>query len=499
MVSRQPFPYQKDGVEQLREKFRQGFKKPLFVMPTGGGKTDVIAMISRMMLDSNKRVLIAVHRKEIVEQIVSRLELYGVHPGIIKAGVKQNLGRLVQVASKDSYYSRRNFESDLTIIDEAHHSDNKTYEPLTSNKLVVGFTATPALKNGKGLGRVFDSMVMPVKMHELIEMGRLVPAQIWSPKEAPSLDGIHVRMGEFVDSDLFEVFNTDRVLNGIYNEYTKIAHGSRALLFNVNVKHSEIAADFFNHKGISAAAVHGKTPENERDRIIRDFKAGKIQLLSNCNLVGEGFDLPECETLIMNTSTKSETKWMQAVGRVIRASPGKTHGVVIDLGGCCLRFGMPEDYDRFGFSLDEEAKAKIPAPTKQCPECDLNMYASIMVCPGCGYVFPQKPKDKVFVDQVKLERINKDEAFIRKVVALKTATKGYKIIAKSDMSIIRTVAKICGYNNGWIMHNLIQRGLWRKQDEKNYAALFYDLERRERAAGTHDLYKYVSEKFRILK
>lgn len=495
-MKRQPRPYQKKAIEELRDKFRQGYNKPLLVLPTGGGKTDIISMITRMMFEKNQRVLIAVHRKEIVHQIVERLVMYGVHPGIIMAGHKQNLARLVQVASKDSYHARQNFEPDMVIIDEAHHARGKTYDVLTKPKRVVGFTATPRRPDGKSLGDIFDCIVMPTTMSELIDESFLVPARIWSPKEAPSLDGIHTKMGEYVDSELFDAFNNDRVLNGMYNEYMKIAPNTRTVLFNVNVRHSEIAANFFTSKGIKAAVVHGAMNQLERDNTIRQFKRGEIQLLSNCNLVGEGFDLPQCETLIMNTATKSETKWMQAVGRVIRPSPGKTHGIVIDLGGCGLRFGLPEDYDRFGFTFDEDTKAKMPAPTKCCPECDLIMYASIMTCPGCGYKFIAKQKDKIYVDQTGLQELSKTDEFINKVIRLKSEKSGYKLIARSNMATIRSVAAICGYNNGWIMHNLVDRGLWNKADEKNYAALFSELRRQEEKAGMTETYEKVKMKFR---
>jgi DNA repair protein RadD len=184
--------------EEIVTKVEQ-HRRPIIVAPTGSGKTVIAAEIIRRAEDSH--VLFLDHRRELNYQAVAKLADFGVNAGLILAGEPMNQTARVQVASVqtfDSRYIRGDNglpHADIVFIDEAHHARARTYRQIIDaypDARVIGMTATPCRRDGRGLGNVFDAMVECPQVQELIELGYLVKTKVFAPCK-PNLKGVQGR------------------------------------------------------------------------------------------------------------------------------------------------------------------------------------------------------------------------------------------------------------------------------------------------------------------
>ncbi|WP_026463512.1 DEAD/DEAH box helicase [Adhaeribacter aquaticus] len=382
-------PYQVQSIEELREAFRQGHRRMILVIPTGGGKTTVAAEMIRKATENGNHILFLAHRKELVEQAKNRLHTFGIKPGVIMAGWTQK-ARPVMVASQQTLIRRALPKADVIIIDECHHSPSNGFLKIINDEqyrlsFIIGLTATPFRLDGKGLGSVgYTQIVAPITITQLVDEGHLVPARYYGPKR--DMSDVHVTGGDFNAKELFSKFDKTVIYDGVIQHYNKFAPGSKAIVFNVNVEHSVKMARLFNEQGISCAHVDGETPALERAQILSDFREGKYQVLCNVNILTEGFDLPAIETVILNRATKSKALYLQMVGRGLRPALGKSCCTVIDQGGNVYMHG-PVDLEE-EYSLEDKPKKGGGAPPmKECPNCFLLQHTGAQVCKECNYVF----------------------------------------------------------------------------------------------------------------
>jgi len=202
--------YQQRAVEMVRESIRKGNKKIMLVMPTGSGKTKVLASIAAGAVSKGNKVLASMHRRQLVTQMRDSFVESGIDSAIIMAGEEHNLDCAVQVVSLATY-SRRIQLSDMGInrffvdaavvlLDEAHHTLSKTNQRMLDNykdRIVIGVTATPCLSTGVGMGNYFDDLVQPVTVQELVDQKFLVPGRYFGP-EAPDLSKIKTVLGDYL-------------------------------------------------------------------------------------------------------------------------------------------------------------------------------------------------------------------------------------------------------------------------------------------------------------
>lgn len=382
--------YQIQAVSELFAAWKQGAKKPLLCLPTGAGKTTVAAYLIHRLNKDGRKVLFVTHRRELVEQAHGRLARHGIDGGLILPGYHPN-GHLAIVGSVQSIVRRPPVDVDLIIIDECHHvlsqSFLKVIEGHTGeHKRILGLTATPYRLDKKPLGRVFDRLVSPVSIDELVTKGHLVPLKYYAADEKGLTDGVAKVGGDYNSNTMFERMNKRYLYDGVVDRYRKFS-GGKALVFCCNVQHSINTAEAFNAAGIHAKHLDGETPLQERIRVVRDFRQGKFSVLSNCNLFTEGFDLPDIDATILNRATASKCLYTQMVGRAMRPSPGKEYGIVIDMGNNIQAHGFAEDLQEHDI-FSEPRKGDGVAPVKDCEQCGTMMYASAKVCKHCGYVFP---------------------------------------------------------------------------------------------------------------
>lgn len=379
-------PYQENLANDIRHAFASGANRPLAVSPTGSGKTVLFSYITSQVQKRGSRVVIIAHRREILDQISATLKRVGVAHGFIQSG-KPMANQSAMVASIQTLARRLDKipTPDLVIIDEAHHSVSKSYVELFavwSSAKFIGVTATPERLDGKGLGAMFDRMVMGPSVSWLIENGFLARPIYYAPKESIDLSSVHTIAGDFDRSEAEEIVDTPRITGDAVEHYLRFCKGQRAVAFCVSVAHAQHVADHFQSRGIPAASIDGTLEPEVRAQRVADLTAGKILVLTSCELISEGFDLPAVNAAILLRPTQSLSMHLQQLGRALRTFPGKTHATILDHVGNCLRHGLAEQDREWDLDGREKRKAKSkPVETKQCSHCFAIFTGT--VCPQC--------------------------------------------------------------------------------------------------------------------
>lgn len=393
-------PYQKGCLDKLRSAYKKGARAPLLVAPTGAGKTVMFAEVVRGRISKGGRPMILCHRAELIDQIVRALKSVGVEPGVIAAGWPMDANAPAQVASVFTLINRLDKVSppDLLVVDEAHHATPRTsWGKVLAHwpaALRLGVTATPIRLSGEGLGDIFDELVLGPTTQELIDNGFLSPVRVFAPS-SPDLSGARKRMGEFVVSDLEGPMSSKSLLGDAVTHYRRHADGRRAIAFCVSVQHARAVADQFLSAGYRADSIDGTLDRATRAEKIRKFTNGELSVLTSCDLVSEGFDLPAIEVGISLRPTQSLGLWLQQVGRCLRTFPGKSHAVILDHAGNTLRHGLPAD-DRL-WTLEARAAQRRglgqAAPNvKVCRSCFAANDSFAQTCKECGEAFPVKER-----------------------------------------------------------------------------------------------------------
>ena len=404
-------PYQEEAVAAIYRHLRERDDNPCVVIPTGGGKTPVMATVCRDAVGRwNGRVLILAHVKELLEQ--AREKLHQVAPemwmrtGIYSAGLKsRDTEHPIIIAGIQSIYERAcEFDPfDLIIIDEAHmippdgdgmyRSFLEDARKVNPNVRVIGLTATPfRMKSGMICEpeNVLNHVCYEIGVKELILQGFLCPLISKGSRETIDTSGLHVRAGEFVAGEAEDLMDTDELVQSACHEIAGQTSARRAvLIFTTGVRHGEHVAAVLRDLGVGeVGTVFGETPDDERDRILSDFKTGALKYLVNVNVLTMGFDAPNIDCVAMVRPTLSPGLYYQMVGRGFRLCEGKENCLVLDFGGNVLRHG-PVDAIRIE-KADSRGNGDVPA--KQCPECQSLIAAGYAVCPDCGHVFPVRER-----------------------------------------------------------------------------------------------------------
>jgi superfamily II DNA or RNA helicase len=437
-------PYQNQLANDIRGAFGSGANRPLAVSPTGSGKTVLFSYITSQVLKRGSRVIIVAHRREILDQISATLKRVGVPHGFIQAG-KSTSTQPAMVASIQTLARRLDTvpAPDLVIIDEAHHSVSKSYVQMFAawpTAKFIGVTATPERLDGKGLGVMFDRMVMGPSVQWLIDNGFLAQPVYYAPREVVDLSQVHTIAGDFDRSETEEIVDTPRITGDAVTHYVRFCNRQRAVAFCISVAHAQHVADTFNSCGIPSASIDGTLDPEVRKQRVDDLTAGKILVLTSCELISEGFDLPAVNAAILLRPTQSLSMHLQQVGRALRPYPGKANAIILDHVGNCLRHGLAEqerDWDLSG--REKRLKKSSLVETKQCSKC-FAIFAGT-VCPQCGSQREIAAREIEEVDgelqRLSIEDISKKREDRREEGKCKT------------LDDFRALAKQRGYKLGW--------------------------------------------------
>lgn len=404
-------PYQLEAVEAVRQAFGQRHRRVLFVLPTGGGKTVTFSYITDNAAAKGSRVLILVHRVELLDQASESLSAMGVRHGLIAAGRSMNLAAPVQVASVQTVARRLGklprdlFQ--LLIVDEAHHATAGTWSQVIghfSGAWVLGVTATPCRGDGRGLGEQFDDMILGPTSAWLTEQGFLAPARVFAPPIGFDAKGLRKRMGDFDMKQASEELAGRAQLGDAVSHYQRHLSGQTAIAFCCSVAHAEAVAASFRSRGVTAASIDGSMDALQRRRLLAELGAGSLKVLTSCSLIGEGVDVPSVAGCILLRPTQSLSLHLQMIGRALRPQPGKT-AVVLDHVGNIQRLGHHlEEQD---WTLDGVKKKPRAAglSVKVCPRCFAAISSQAPKCTECGYVFAaEKRRELLQVDGELVER-----------------------------------------------------------------------------------------------
>jgi superfamily II DNA or RNA helicase len=335
-------PYQREGITRIFELWRAGKRSVLFQMPTGTGKTILFSEIVSLGYSKGKKILIVVHRKELVDQITSKLQSLEVQTGQIIAGTKADYSKIIQVASIQTLSRRQHPDANLIIIDECHHSKATTYKKLWEiypDAKFLGVTATPIRLSGEGFEDIFDELITSPPVSHFIENRFLVPIkQIVG--SVPDLSTVKRRQGDYIITMLSDVMLDAGLMASLVSTYRKYAEGKSTIVFAVDVEHSKSIVREYRAAGISAEHIDSGTAKDQRAQILEQFRSKKIQVISNVEIITEGFDFPECEAVQLARPTKSVALYLQMVGRVMRPAAGKAVGLVMDHAGLWLEHGL---------------------------------------------------------------------------------------------------------------------------------------------------------------
>lgn len=369
--------YQTELITRTRESWKSGHKRPCIVLGCGGGKSVIVAELARRTTWAGNRVLFIVQRKELCDQIRRTFDWWGVKMELCTIGMVQTVTRRVDKMSAPS----------LIITDENHHclanSYRRIYDAFPA-AYAVGVTATPVRLDGSGLGDVNDDLIVGPPTRWLIDNGYLAPYHYYSVKLIDT-DALRTQRGEY---DLTGITLDRKIYGDVIASYRKFADGLKAICYCPSIVYSETMAERFRAAGIPAAHIDGSTDKQTRDRVISDFRTGKIQVLCNVDLISEGFDVPDCGAAILLRPTKSLTLYIQQSMRCMRYKPGKT-AVIIDHVGNVFRHGFPDDervWDLYA-KPDKKSRKKPEIRAKECPDCMRAVPSTAAECPYCGYKF----------------------------------------------------------------------------------------------------------------
>jgi len=445
-------PYQQSALTRF---LKTETRRDLIVSPTGSGKTVLFcAAVAEIIKDPTQHVLIVVHRKELVDQIVTTLRRFGIEPGIIMADRKPHPLARVQVASIQSFVSRFDEKTapfaSWVIVDEAHHSPATTYRRVFSyypKAQIRGVTATACRGDGRGLGSDFDDIHVVITVKELIEQGHLVKTRVFSKPIA--LKGVKVIAGDYAVKQLARRMDTDELVGNAVVEYLAHASDRQAIVFAVDVAHAQHLADEFNRHSIPAACIHADTPKEERDSVRDRLRSGELKVVANVGIYTEGFDCPDVGCIILCRPTKILSLFLQMVGRGLRPAPGKDHLVLIDHAGGYIAHGFVDD-DREWTLAEDKTVVNVDAANRKPDD--------LVECPGC-HTFRRRGPTCDFCDWkpqaiVCAADFNMSEGFLVEVARDTTAPKDQYTRAEKMgwISQLNQIVKDRGKNPGSVFH-----------------------------------------------
>jgi DNA repair protein RadD len=455
-------PYQTRGVENLRAAYRRGKRAPVYVLPTGGGKTIVFCYIAESASARQKRVWVLVHRQELLGQASRSLEAIGVRHGIIAPGYSVTHSP-VQVASVHTLtrrFGRVPHEPDLIIIDEAHHAIAGTWRKIIAqypNAALLGVTATPIRLDGAGLGiecgGVFDSMVMGPSVQELTQQGFLVPAKVYAPPSQLNLEGVRSRGGDFEHTEMTRRVDRPQITGDAVEHYRRLCNGKPAIAFCASVAHADHVAEQFQRAGFRSVRLDGMMTDLERRTAVEGLARGQLQVLTSCDLVSEGFDCPAVTAAILLRPTKSLSLYLQQVGRALRPMPGKESAVILDHVGNVMRHGLPDEQHPWTLDGEPPVEAKDgegdELSVRQCPSC-YAVHEWADTCPHCGHEYVVVGRT---IQQVEGTLTELTPAQVEALRRMRRAEVKEALTAEA----LEAIARKRGYKPQWVKHVLNAR------------------------------------------
>jgi len=408
--------YQSEGNAAVWAYMAAKSGNPVVVLPTGAGKSLLIALLIQQAVEFGGRVVVLAHRKELLQQNADEIRglIPGVDVGIYSAGLKsREIHNAVVVAGIQSVYRKAEDlgRRHLILVDEAHLISDleesmygQFFSAMKANEglRIVGLTATP-FRTGAGPicgpDRIFQRVVFEAKTAQLIAEGFLCPITNKVAEAEVNTDKVSLRGGEFVESEMQAAFDVDEKVQAACAEIIEKTQDRHSILvFASGIHHAEQIAELLP----GSAVVTGETLPIERAETLRRFVAEELRFLVNVDVLTTGFNAKCVDAIAILRATMSPGLFCQMVGRGLRLHPSKVNCLLLDFGGNIARHGSIDD-ENFGRS-EGKGRAGVAAQNgrgKQCPSCELDVAVASTVCPECNFLFPRniEPKHDTTADE----------------------------------------------------------------------------------------------------
>lgn len=354
-------PHQIEAKAKIFEAWTK-YDSVMLQMPTGTGKTYLFTSLINDIINTYKfahkyiKILIVAHRTELLDQISSTLNKFGIAHGFIQGTREQYLWKRVQVGSIMSLLTDKNYYNvcrqkfDYIIVDEAHHSLADTYIRLFGlfpNAKKLGVTATPWRLNHESFLSLYQYLIVSPQISWFINNNLLSDFDYVSIKQDSEVQRLVdksevVNTGEFSNVDLDNTFNNQRIRSKLYESYLQFANGRKGIIYAINKRHAAKIAELYSSHGVKAMAIDCDTPRDVRQEMISAFKSGEISVLVNVDIFTEGFDCPDVNFIQLARPTRSLSLYLQQVGRGLRIVEGKEKTIILDNVGLYNYFGLPD-------------------------------------------------------------------------------------------------------------------------------------------------------------
>lgn len=471
--------YQDKVINDLDSAFDSGVNRNCIVLPTGAGKTIIAGALVSKWVEQRKKTLFLVHRQELVRQTAKKFaseKFFGLSVGFHASGQDYILGKDVDIGMIQTISNRLDkfdwscYEN--VISDEAHHSVSPTFVKFLNeycrDAAVTGLTATPQRPDGIGLDGVYKNLILGPDTATLIKEGALSRYRLFcfkNPFEQVKLKMVGV---DFDPKEMTDLLNRFDLVADAVDEYKKIIPGKKAIAFFPSIESSKAFTQKFNANGIPAGHIDSYMKDDERDQILRAFECGLIKVLCNVNMVSEGFDVPDCDAVMLFARTASVIRYLQMLGRALRIdenNPEKLaylldfvqnfqlHGSPIRKRDWSLK-GRKRRTDKDGLLIEEEKLERrcwkchcVPLPEEivenRCPECK----SLLPVAFNREKLSFNRNKDALSNAGLELTEIDSKE--LDKQIPLTETEIRDKIKKCNSLADFQKLAKEAGYKPGW--------------------------------------------------
>ena len=433
-------PHQEVAVQMIRNSLAQGNQTVVCQMPTGAGKTVTASDIIEKARAKGNSVIFTAPAVSLIDQTVEAFEAQGIEDiGVMQANhPRTNRLAQVQVASVQTLARREIPSASLVIVDECHIRAD-VIDNLIKDRRDVRFVGLSATPWRKGMGHLWQDLVVPVTIRDLIDQGLLSKFSAYAPS-VPNLSGVKVRGGEYVEKQLQDIMGEAKVLGHVVQNWLEKGQNRPTLCFGINCAHAQELTEEFAKHGVSAAYVDAFTDTVERARINRQFKAGEVRVICSVRTMTTGVDLP-VSCIIDAAPTLSEMLHIQKIGRGLRVNPGTEDLVIFDHAGNLLRLGMPDEieYDELDKTAPggkQASKASAEKLPKECANCAA-LHTGLN-CPYCGH-------EKVIWSGVEIAAGDLVQIHGKVIRATKEDKQRW-------YSAFLWIGEQRGYNKGWAYH-----------------------------------------------
>jgi DNA repair protein RadD len=430
-------PYQTDAIARINDSIARGVRRIMTQLATGAGKTHIA---SAMTAEQDKPVIFTVPAIELVDQTLEKFHREGIRDvGVMQAQHQRtDSTRPIQIASIQTLMRRKIPPAELVFIDEAHKVFNfygKWFtDPAWKDVPFIGLSATPW---AKGLGRLYQELIIAATTQDLIDLGYLSRFRVFAPAH-PDLKGVRTLAGDYHEGDLGTAMDKAPLVADIVSTWLKHGQGRPTLCFAVNRFHAQHIRDKFEEAGVRAGYVDCFSTPIERLQVRSGFASGDFQVVVNVGVLTMGVDW-DVRCIILARPTKSEMLFVQIIGRGLRPAKDKDYCLILDHSDTTSRLGFVTDIHHDELDDGERrhgaVRDRIKLP-KECPMCACLRPPTTNRCPNCG--FEAKPVNKVIMLDGELRELDRNKRSI--------------VNPMEVYGMLKHIAHARGYIPGWAFH-----------------------------------------------